>query len=333
MSARLASRPPSTTPETDPHVPRRWPLNLGAAYLWLAAILLASAATCFTFAAVPPTPETPRVFDLAMGVIAIALAVLELTLLPHVRDGWGLDLGLAVAVVLSGLGTMWMPKAQGQLLIGFGLVLMGVHAAYFRPRRRLVGLLVLMLVSYGVGLVISPRLPSPLYFLVVAGTILGVTLLISSMATRMHDLAFRDSLTGLLNRRGFDVAVAPIAGMVARADTHVTVGVIDLDGFKAYNDAYGHFAGDDFLVDLSAAWLGGLRRGDLMARFGGDEFVLVLPKSTPADGHELAERLRALHPGEWSVGFTEWRPGEDVTDALTRADLALYADKRDRTGV
>ena len=295
--------------------------------------MLATAATCLTFAAVPPTPETPRQLDAAMGLAAIALAVLELTLLPRVRDGWGLDLGLGVAVVLSGLGTMWMPKAQGQLLIGFGLVLMGVYAAYFRPRRRLIGLLVLMLVSYGVALVVTPRLPSPLYFLVVAGTVMGVALLISSMAERMRDLAFRDSLTGVLNRRGFDVAVAPIAGMVARADTHVTVGLIDLDSFKAYNDEYGHFAGDDFLVELSAAWQRGLRSGDLMARFGGDEFVFVLPQSTPADGHELAERLRALHPGEWSVGFTEWRPGEDVTDALTRADLALYADKRQRTDV
>ena len=295
--------------------------------------MLASAATCLTFAAFPPTPETPRLFDAGMGVVALALAVLELTLLPHVRDGWGLDLGLGVAVVLSGLGAMWMPKSQGQLLIGFGLVLMGVYAAYFRPRRRLVGLLVLMLTSYGAALVITPRLPSPLYFLVVAGTVIGVALLISSMAARMRDLAFRDSLTGVLNRRGFDVAVAPIAGMASRAGTPITVGVIDLDGFKAYNDAHGHFAGDDFLVELSGAWQRGLRRGDLMARFGGDEFVLVLPESTPTDAHELAERLRALHPGEWSVGFTEWRPGEDVTDALTRADLALYADKRHRTDV
>jgi len=295
--------------------------------------MLASAATCLTFAAFPPTPETPRLFDAGMGVVALALAVLELTLLPHVRDGWGLDLGLGVAVVLSGLGAMWMPKSQGQLLIGFGLVLMGVYAAYFLPRRRLIGLLVLMLVSYGVALVITPRLPSPLYFLVVAGTVIGVALLISSMAARMRDLAFRDSLTGVLNRRGFDVAVAPIAGMASRAGTPITVGVIDLDGFKAYNDAHGHFAGDDFLVELSGAWQRGLRRGDLMARFGGDEFVLVLPESTPTDAHELAERLRALHPGQWSVGFTEWRPGEDVTDALTRADLALYADKRHRTDV
>ena len=333
MSARLASRPPNTSPSSDLHVRRRWPLNQGAAHLWLAAIMLASAATCLTFAAFPPTPETPRLFDAGMGVVALALAVLELTLLPHVRDGWGLDLGLGVAVVLSGLGAMWMPKSQGQLLIGFGLVLMGVYAAYFRPRRRLIGLLVLMLVSYGVALVITPRLPSPLYFLVVAGTVIGVALLISSMAARMRDLAFRDSLTGVLNRRGFDVAVAPIAGMASRAGTPITVGVIDLDGFKAYNDAHGHFAGDDFLVELSGAWQRGLRRGDLMARFGGDEFVLVLPESTPTDAHELAERLRALHPGEWSVGFTEWRPGEDVTDALTRADLALYADKRHRTDV
>jgi len=221
-------------------------------------------------------------------------------------------------------------QGQGQLVIGFGLVLMGVYAAYFRPRRRLVGLLVLMLTSYGTALLLAPRLPSPLFFLVVAGTVIGVALLIASMAARMRDLAFRDSLTGVLNRRGFEVAVAPVAGMAARAGTPVTVGLIDLDDFKAFNDAHGHLAGDDILVELTTAWKSGLRSGDIMARFGGDEFAVVLPESTPADARELAAQLRALHPGAWSVGFAEWQPGEELTVALTRADRALYADKRDR---
>jgi diguanylate cyclase (GGDEF)-like protein len=207
--------------------------------------------------------------------------------------------------VLSGLGALWMPKAQGQLVIGFGLVLMGVYAAYFRPRRRLVGLLVLMLTSYGTALLLAPRLPSPLFFLVVAGTVIGVALRIASMAARKRDLAFRDSLTGVLK-------------------------LIDLDGFKAFNDAHGHLAGDDILVELTTAWKSGLRSGDIMARFGGDEFAVVLPESTPADARELAARLRALHPGAWSVGFAGWQPGEELTVALTRADRALYADKRVR---
>jgi diguanylate cyclase (GGDEF)-like protein len=282
------------------------------------------------FALFPPTTETPRVFDADVAVLCVGLAMLVLFVAPRTLDGWGLDASITVTATLAAAAASWMPRAQGQLLVGFGLVLLGVYTAYYRPRGRMAFHIVWMLFIYGVALMLTPHLSSWLYFGVVAGTVAGLALLVSILASRLRELAFRDPLTGLLNRHGFDMAIAPLMALSARTGRPLTVGLIDLDGFKSYNDAYGHFAGDDLLVEVSAAWRGTLRGADLLARFGGDEFVLVLPGSSPDDARELEARLRRTHATGWSVGFAEWHPGMSVHDALTNADAELYAEKRTR---
>ncbi len=297
----------------------------------LALVLLASALSSSMFALFPPTAETPRGFDADAALVCVILALLVLFVAPRTRDGWGLDACLAMTATLAAATASWMPRAQGQLLVGFGLVLVGVYTAYYRPRPRLVGHLVWMLAIYGVALLLAPHLTSWLYFGVVAGTVAGLALLVSFLASQLRELAFRDPLTGLLNRHGFDVSIAPLLSLAARGDRPLTVGLIDLDGFKSYNDAYGHFAGDDLLVEVSAAWRATLRDADLLARFGGDEFVLVLPGSTPDDARELESRLRQQHGTGWSVGFAQWHVGMSVKDVLTNADAELYAEKRTRS--
>ena len=70
--------------------------------------------------------------------------------------------------------------------------------------------------------------------------------------------------------------------------------------------------------------------GDILARYGGDEFALVLPFSSRTDAADVIHRLRDAHPGRWSVGFADWAPAENLYDALDRADGELYARKRER---
>jgi diguanylate cyclase (GGDEF)-like protein len=309
---------------------RVWPFRLGGAYVVLALVLVASALSASMFAVFPPTVDTPRGFDATVATFCIALALTVLVVAPRTHDEWGLDACIAITATLAAATASWMPRAQGQLLVGFGLVLLGVYTAYYRPRARLVAHLAWMLAIYGVALLLAPHLTSPLYFGVVAGTVGGLSLLVSFLASRLRALAFRDPLTGLLNRHGFDLSIAPLVALAGRTGRPLTLGLIDLDGFKAYNDAYGHVAGDDLLVEVSAAWRSSLRDADLLARFGGDEFVLVLPGTTPEDARELEARLRRLHRTGWSVGFTQWHPGQTVRDALTNADAELYAEKRTR---
>jgi diguanylate cyclase (GGDEF)-like protein len=114
--------------------------------------------------------------------------------------------------------------------------------------------------------------------------------------------------------------------------------MLDLDHFKAYNDQLGHGAGDLLLQRTARAWRHELRTSDLLARWGGEEFVAVLPDCSLAEAAVVAERLRAAVPGgaTCSAGVACRAPVEPRDGLLRRADRALYAAKgegRDRVAV
>ncbi|MBS1893576.1 MAG: GGDEF domain-containing protein [Actinobacteria bacterium] len=148
-------------------------------------------------------------------------------------------------------------------------------------------------------------------------------------------LARSDALTGLPNRRALDDQLPREMARALRAGTELCLAIIDIDYFKAYNDTYGHLAGDRVLRDCAAAWDEALRGQDTILRFGGEEFLVVLPDCPPGDAVEIVERLRAATPAgqTCSAGLAVWTPGETVDDLVARADKALYEAKesgRDR---
>ncbi|OHV07508.1 sensor domain-containing diguanylate cyclase [Kushneria phosphatilytica] len=153
---------------------------------------------------------------------------------------------------------------------------------------------------------------------------------------RLQLFARTDALTGLPNRRAFDEALERECARTQRTGETLSIIIIDLDYFKRINDRYGHGIGDEVLVKLADVLRSVVRRSDLAARLGGEEFVVLLPETTAAAGTRLAERLRlALHAVTW--------PGEPVTASfgvaeydhesmspkilLNLADEALYAAK------
>ena len=112
----------------------------------------------------------------------------------------------------------------------------------------------------------------------------------------------------MLNRRALDDELH-LALLNARRDAApVAVAILDLDRFKAYNDTHGHAAGDQLLKGACAAWSGALRGGDVLARFGGEEFVVVLPGCAAADAAALVDRLRRQAPSgqTCSAGVAAW---------------------------
>jgi diguanylate cyclase (GGDEF)-like protein/PAS domain S-box-containing protein len=150
-----------------------------------------------------------------------------------------------------------------------------------------------------------------------------------ALLSRLEQQATTDTLTGLPNRRAWDHAVSAMLTSAGVTGRPVTVALADLDHFKAYNDSHGHAAGDELLRTFAS--LGGavLRSGDLLARWGGEEFVIALPDCDTRSARAVLDRLRMAVPHEQtcSVGVAAWDGRESVHELLARADAALYEAK------
>lgn len=158
----------------------------------------------------------------------------------------------------------------------------------------------------------------------------------SAQLTELEVMARTEELTGLPNRRAWDETLARELARARRNGLPLCVALLDIDRFKEYNDEHGHQAGDALLREAAARWRAALRTSDFLARFGGDEFIALLPDCTVEQGIGLAERLRAASPRPASVGLAQWSGTGSGDDLVKRADAALYSAKthgRDRLEV
>jgi diguanylate cyclase len=154
--------------------------------------------------------------------------------------------------------------------------------------------------------------------------------------------ALADGLTGLTNRRGFDIGIAACLSDSGIAPCGPSLIMADIDHFKQVNDTYGHVFGDKVIKAVAQILKNNVKGRDTAARYGGEEFVVLLP-ATPVEGaRRLAESIRAMvekvrikrASDDWaaanisiSLGVAGFKPGESATEFVARTDVALYASK------
>ena len=158
----------------------------------------------------------------------------------------------------------------------------------------------------------------------------------ADLLNRLERQASTDELTGLPNRRSVQAELDRQIETTPGGRPPLSVAMLDIDHFKSYNDRFGHQGGDRLLQAVARAWTEQLRGGDLAGRYGGEEFLVVLPRCPLDSAVNTADRLRMAVPGEvtCSAGVATWDGSETADALIARADRALYAAKsrgRDRT--
>jgi diguanylate cyclase (GGDEF)-like protein len=152
-----------------------------------------------------------------------------------------------------------------------------------------------------------------------------------------------DSLTGCLDYAGTLRELDREISRSARAGLNLSLCFLDLDNFKRVNSRHGHLYGNEVLAEVADLLRGGVRSYDTLGRFGGDEFIVILPGTSEAEGLALAERLRSgvagasissvEEPLSVSVGVASWRPGASAEQLIAHADQALLFAKGQRLGI
>jgi diguanylate cyclase (GGDEF)-like protein len=216
----------------------------------------------------------------------------------------------------------------------------------FRPLLRDVALyfatgaaFLLMLVSTIEAKIADPRA----FTVILTGVALGALVMLRQyvllvenrrLYREMERLATIDQLTGLNNRRSFDHAIETEARRAERFNHPYAVLMMDVDNFKLYNARFGHLGGDVMLKRVAELLLMNLRTTDFVARFGGDEFVAILPETERANAQRVAEKIMNEAKDHFiqesigiSVGVAVWQPGLSYLEVIDAADQQLYKNK------
>jgi diguanylate cyclase (GGDEF)-like protein len=308
-------------------LPRRLAGGRPAIAWSLSLIFLFKGLVALTTVAFPIASGEPTRLVAVVGGVAV-LAALGIWLFGRRISLLGFELLTAMGALVVSAMVAQATTHGGMMVAAFSYPWVAIYAAHFFPRRAVIAIGLLISVGFGVGILLGGLSHWVIYWVVVSVTTTSICLVLGRLSEALRRQADTDPLTGLLNRSGFQVAANREHAIAQRTGNPLTLAVIDLDGFKQINDQRGHLVGDRLLADLGRSWSERLRAGDILARHGGDEFVLLLPATSPAGAGAILERLHVDElPVSWSVGIGQWESQESLSECIARADTDLYSVK------
>jgi diguanylate cyclase (GGDEF)-like protein len=312
----------------DPLSDQRPPANTTAAYV-LALLYTAGGLACFCVSAGHASARAPIGLALAFGSIDLVIGAC-LLVGRHRAGAAVLHAGVVVRLVFASALVASAPMATGVALNGVTYFAVVVFSTCFfcRPVARCYAALAVLGIS--AGTLASDAAGLMLVWGVLVTALVCAVEVLGHVFAQLQRQANRDDLTGLLNRAGFRLAAERAIARCSATRAPLTLMMLDLDAFKEVNDTYGHLAGDTLLAELAHAWQGQLSATDVLARYGGDEFALLLTGPDAAAALHVLDRLRGSHPTRWSVGVASWAPGGRLDELLERADHELYRAKSKR---
>lgn len=292
----------------------------------LSALFLAAGIAGLYAAVLPIADASPRLGIILVSAFSVAVAFVFWIVGSTVSPRWVYvflfvaSVGLAVTVAAAA-------SPVGIAVAGIISVWVGVFVGRFCTVKMARAYLVWICLTLGAGLMVSDVDRSIAFWPILAATLAVTTETMLRLSEQLRHQAVRDPLTGLFNRLGLEEAAGAVLASANRTGLPVSLSVLDLDDFGAVNNRDGHIAGDRLLVELSACWSDTIRSSDFLSRFGGDEFILLMPHTDLAGGRVALERLERCHQIEWSSGLIQFREGEELFEAIERADRLLYAEK------
>jgi diguanylate cyclase (GGDEF)-like protein len=293
----------------------------------LALLFLFKSLVCFSVILFPLSSSEPvGMISVAgaLGVVGALVVWVFARRIPLV----GFELLAAAGSLVTSALVAQASTHGGMMIAAFCYPWIAIYSAHFFSRAVVLAQGALISIGFGVGLLLGGLSNVAIYWVVVTVTIWSICIVLGQLSESLRRRADTDPLTGLLNRNGFTAAALREQAIAQRSGNRMTLALLDLDGFKQVNDLRGHVAGDGVLAEIGQAWRERLRTGDILARHGGDEFVLLLPATAPDGASAVLERLRIENlPVSWSVGIGEWLPGESLRECIARADAHLYSVK------